>query len=299
MTAMALRILPGLWAITWSALIGAALWLLGSDRSVGAAVWCAAPAPLAVVLALTSQEDRGQYLARLMACAGFLPFVLLVFALGDAGAMWPASWVVLLALTLLHLLGFLGGTLLLASVGTALPAAAGVAPLPPARLGERLASLRQLELPLRLRVVAVAETPEQDRPGWTVTLRDPAEPARSHRVLLHLDAGARGVTVRERLGVDGATPATADEASMRAPGEHWFDPARPDAQRVSSRSARATVVEAQDLAGVQLRWTPEGTVAAAVLPTMAGDEAQAWLTLLAAVVTRSGYAWRPRLFGSG
>ena len=45
----------------------------GADRGPFEALICAAPAAVAIGLGFTSQADRQQYVARLLACAGMLP----------------------------------------------------------------------------------------------------------------------------------------------------------------------------------------------------------------------------------
>jgi hypothetical protein len=303
----------------WCAFFGATLWALGSDRSLLASLLCLLPAAAAAGLGFTSQQDRGQYLARLLACAAFLPLLLLMLAYAEGGGVWQASGLLLAALLAVWLLAFLGGVVAMASSSTAIAAAPGIEPVAAERLGTRLLSLAALSLPLRLG----AKVQRGTQPGqWELELRDPAMPERLHRVRLDIDAAAHHVVVRERLLSTGAVPSSADDASMRSVGDPAFEPARPQAQWLGARTAQATIVEPDELASVKLQWGFDGGVAAVVLPPVmrdgsddglrdaAGsqerqpqhpdgalrDEAQAWLTLLAAVVTRSGYAWRPTLF---
>ena len=308
-------------ATAWCLVFGGLLWGLGTDRSLAAAAFCLAPALLALALGQTSRLDRGPYMARLLACAGLLPVLQLMVAFSNGGGFWRASGAFLGSLTALLVLAFVAGVVAMARAGTGIAAVPGVPPVALSQLDARLQSLARLDLALRTRIT-VRRAP--DVPHWALELRDPAQPAREHRVLLEVDPAAGSVTVRERLAAHGAAPRTAAEASMRAPGEDAFDPARPRAQVLGSRVAQTTVVEPGDLVRVRLQWAADGGVAAAELPPVAGraspaaapdaapdavpdavpdaapdglrDEAQAWLTLLAAVVTRSGYRWQPTMF---
>ena len=103
------------------------------------------------------------------------------------------------------------------------------------------------------------------------------------------------VRVRELLGASGAAPRDADEASMRSIGDAAFDPARPDAQRISSRTAQASMIDPARLQATRLvlRDGQAGPVPEARARTAADPDAL--VTLLCALVTRSGYAWQPSL----
>ena len=300
-----MRVATGLGVTLWCFTFGALLWTLGSNRSLVAALQCFVPSVLALGLSLTSQEDRGQYLARLLACAGFLPVLQLMMAWSNAGDVWRTTAWLLGGLTALLVICFVGSVMWMSRSSTAIAAAPGVQPVSLPQLGARLQSLATLSLALRLQaVVKGGSVPGQ----WELVLRDPAEPEREHLVLLEVDETSHCVTVRERLRASGAAPRTESEASMRGPGGPLFDPTRPDAQWLSGRVAQTTIVEPAELAGVQLQWGFGGVVTAVVLPPVAQgseqegqshlvrDEAQAWLTLLAAVVTRSGYTWKPTMF---
>src|SRR6185295_5004480 len=105
------------------------------------------------------------------------------------------------------------------------------------------------------------------------------------------------VRVRERVGASGAKPRSAEEASMRSAGDSAVDPTRPEAQRISSRSAQAQMIDPARLQATRLvlsegRADPApDTLAASV------RDPDALVVLLCAVVTRSGWAWQPLLFG--
>lgn len=266
----------------WPALQGGTLWAWGSDRGMVAALVCAAPAAAALALEMTSQDDRRQYVVRCLASAMMLPVLTWIWAVEPPRV---ASTALLATLVALHVVIFLATVLWLAEATTRIDAAPGVAAVAPGVLEARLRSLAALGLPLR---VAPGAGPGQ----WTVDL-DGDDPARRrHRVLLSLDDAAACVRVRERLGADAATPCDADEASMRSPGDPAFDPARPQADRVWACVAQATMVEPQRLEAVTLRWSPEGVAAA----DAGARDAESLLTLLAALVMRSGWRWQPLLF---
>jgi hypothetical protein len=99
--------------------------------------------------------------------------------------------------------------------------------------------------------------------------------------------------VRERLGASGAAPRDADEAGMRGIGEATIDRTRPAAQRISSRVAQTSMTDPARLQGTRLVLR-DGTAEPSpqALTTKNPDEP---VTLLCALVTRSGYAWQPLL----
>jgi hypothetical protein len=266
----------------WPALQGGALWAWGSDRGPMAVALCAAPVLVTVALAATSQADRRQYIARTLAAAMMLPLLQLMWALEPPRV---ASAALLTALALLHVAAFLAAVLWLAVAATRVQAAPGVPPVSPSVLVARLRSLAALGLPLRM-------GPGDAADEWVVDLRDEAHPDRSHCVQLSLDAAAACVRVRERLGASAAAPRDADEASMRTIGDPAFDPARPQARQVWARVAQATMVEPQRLDAVRLRWSAKGVAAA----DPGARDAESLVTLLAAVVVRSGWHWQPLLF---
>lgn len=256
---------------------GGVIYLWGSERGAVAAAVCAAPALLALALSATSQAERDQYTARLAAAALMPPVGLLMWA--SAG---PASAALLIALAFALAAAFCGAIVVFARQACAIGAAPGVARVPASTLA------------LRLRSLPLGSAPATDA-DLAFELEYDAQ--RSHRVLLVIDERAGAVHVRERLGARAAAPRDAAEASLRRLGDAAFDPARPDAALVGSAVAQATPIEPAALHAVRLAWSADGqTVAGA--DRVAGDS-RALVTLLAAVVTRSGYAWRPRLFGRG
>lgn len=84
---------------------------------------------------------------------------------------------------------------------------------------------------------------------------------------------------------------------MRGPADPLFDPARPQASRVSGVTLQASMIDPRQLASVPLRMfghqveLPDGHGT--------GLDADAIVTLLCAVVTRSGWRWQPVFFGGG
>jgi hypothetical protein len=263
----------------WPAVLGAALWAEG-DRGVVDGLVCAAPALVVLALAASSQDDRRQYLARLLAALLMLPLLQLMWAHRPGGG--PTG--LLPGLALLHLLVFVAALIVLAPVATRIEAAAGALPVSAEQLGARLRSLGALGLPLQV-------WPGERAGEWQVAL-DPADaPGHGHRVLLAIDAARQRVQVRERLGWSGAAPRDADQASMRAIGEAAFEPSRAQASRLHGRMVQATMVEPQRLAAVSLQWSLEGVRHA----DAGARDRESMLTLLAALVMRSGYAWCPVL----
>lgn len=225
-------------------------------------IGCAAPLLLALWLARTSQADRQQYVARLMAAALMLPLLQLM-AFGDRMA-WPP----VVALVLLHFATFVGSVLWLASATTRIAPPAGTPRLPADGL---LAQLQALPIVMRRDAAS---------PAWIVDHGFEADDARSHRILLDLDAARGTVFVRELLGASGARPRDAGEASMRRPGDPLLDAARPDSQRVWARVRQASIINPDQLAQAAPATDPDTLV-----------------RQLCARVLRSGWVWQPVLVG--
>ena len=82
---------------------------------------------------------------------------------------------------------------------------------------------------------------------------------------------------------------------MRTLGDPICDPTRPQAQRISSRVAQATMIDPARLQATRLALRDgEAEPAPQALSATAADP-DAVITLLCALVTRSGYAWQPLL----
>jgi hypothetical protein len=120
-------------------------------------------------------------------------------------------------------------------------------------------------------------------------------PRRTHHITLHIDAGRGSVRVHEKLGINGDAPQDADEASMQGVGDEWSDPARPEAQKQWSSTVQATMIVPSRLATVPLQLQSRR---ADLPPDYAAKlDGEGVLTALCALVTRSGWHWRPRLLG--
>jgi hypothetical protein len=291
--------LPPLWpaglaVVAWMSAWAVLLWWAASPRDAVAALVCGTPALLAAALTLSSPAERSAYLIRLLACGLMLPVLQLMLADGQD---WPVTGLRLLALAGVHLVCLLAALAWAASATTALPALGAMQP-------EHLLARRLQALPGRVRTPwpswSLGVRPATDASGghWIVEL--PASQGRAHQVLLVFDPARRQVRVRERTAADDARPQDAAEASLHRPGDPLLDPGRPQARRVWSRSAQATTLEAAQLAAVELGFDGAGELASAriaALPAFEADHGRAGVALLAALVTRSGWAWRPRLFG--
>ena len=164
-------------------------------------------------------------------------------------------------------------------------------PVAAALLVQRLRSLSTAGVPF---VLAQGEPAGE----WIAALRQPESQQRSHWVILRIDEAAHTVRVRERLGARGATPRDADEASLPGIGEPDFDPTRPDAQRLRSWQAQTTMIDPARLASTRLSLDGDRAVPAPDAVSAAAADTDAIVTLLCALVTRSGYAWQP-LIGIG
>ena len=267
----------GIAVTSYVAVFGAALWL-GLGASAGDAPVCFGPTAIAAALGATSRADRQQYVARLFAAALFLSIGLLMWGSSHQAAGWWLAWLLLAALAAFFVL-----LLWLARFTTRI-APIGIAPVGRERLERRLRSLE---------TAGAALTVDQ---GADTTLRVDAhargDAARVHRVTLAVDERRREVGVWELLGAAGAKPANAAERSMRAVGEAHVDPTRPDAQAVWARTWQSTMIVPEKLAGMTVAFDSDRVQ---FDPTLLGREPDGLVMLLAAVVTRSGYAWQPSL----
>lgn len=84
---------------------------------------------------------------------------------------------------------------------------------------------------------------------------------------------------------------------MRGPANPWFDPTRPSAGQVSGKTVQTRMIDAQRLAAVPLRIAGSAVELSAV--DARGLDDDGLVTLLCAVVTRSGWHWQPAFFDSG
>ena len=196
-------------------------------------------------------------------------------------------WIFFTAFALLHAAVFVAAIAWLAATVTRVEAVRGGTPVPAALLVQRLQSLAAAGVPFDLTAGAAAGE-------WTVALRL-AEAERAHRVLLQIDERTRTVRVRERLGASGAAPRDADEACMRSIGDAGLrpDPTRGAADLVARGAGvddRPARLQATRLV---LRDGQAEPAPQLVAPTAADPDAV--VTLLCALVTRSGYAWQPLL----
>jgi len=259
---------------------GAALaWRLAGD--LGDSVLCFAPAAAGALLAATSEADRKQYMARVLAGSMFAPALVMMWASShERAGLW------LLVFVAVHIAAFVASIVWLASLATRIDPAEGVVPVGEDLLLRRLASLASSAGPLRL-----VPAPVRSRIQFDLLGGEEAE--RTHRVILDVEVARHAVSVRELLGAHAAAPRDGIEAEMRAAGEPWFDPSRPEAQRVWTRTLQSTMIDPEQLARTELRIELDRVECA--WPAGGAPDSDAVMALLAATVTRSGYAWRPRL----
>ncbi len=283
-------------AVAYLAAAGGVLWFWLGHSGVATppvvVAVCLAPAVLGAVLAWTSLEDPTQYIARIVACAAFTPILLLFWgtSLDPAVAMperrvWPFA----VAAAIGHAAAFVGLIFWGGQFATQVSAAAGTAPCSPDDLRARLLSLGQ--------GVPALEFSRQTEGGLVVALGHDRDPARSHQVLLDFNAARHAVRVREKLSASAARPRTGEEGSMRGPGDDWFDPTRPSATRISGKTVQTRMIKPQQLAAVPLRFA--GPIVECAAGHGDGLDNEGLVTLLCAVVTRSGWHWQPAFFGSG
>lgn len=272
--------------ILYLALTGAGVWLWlrleGVDPSIVETVICGLPALLGLVLAFTSTNDQEQYVIRLAAASLMTPLLLLFWSNSEGV---PTSS--MLGAGLLHLLCFVGSVYWLGTRTTQVPAVAGVPSVDATTLQARLLSLAAIRGPLEVSSPAAHQV--------VVTFRY-RSPGRSYRLLLNLDPATQQVRVRERVTGNKASPASDSEKSMRGPGQPAFDPARPDAQAGWRIIAQVTPVRQTDLTATPLTW--QGPTVAVPAEFAAALDERGVATLLCAVVTRSGWHWKPAFFGA-
>lgn len=278
-------------ALGYQLLAGASMaaWLVLSQRAglLEAAAACPIPALVVAWLAWRGDPDNRQFAAKLFAASMFGPLLLGFWAGGEPSASGSAAWPFMLAGAVLHLLAVVGAVVWLGATVTRVPPAAGVAAVDAGMLRARLLSLVAAGLP-----ASMTESPSIPGNGTVLLVDvDLPEQERTHRITVLFDASRARVRVLERIGARGARPASAAEASMRGPGDAAFDPTRPDAQRVSGITWQATMVEPQRLAASQPEF--RGARVAALPVPCAALDGEGVLTLLCAVVTRSGWVWQP------
>lgn len=201
----------------------------------------------------------------------------------------PLRWPYFVAAVLAHALAFVALIVWGGRSTTRVDAAPGAAAVNAAALRARLVSFASSpRAPFDL-----VRADEADEARLVVEL--PLGALRSHRITLMLDAARHEVRVTERLGIRGDRPRDADEASLRSPAEPAFDAARPSADRVWQTTWQASLIDPVRLAAVPLH--PLG-LHAELPPAYAGAlDGDGVLTALCALVTRSGWAWQPRLGG--
>ena len=287
----------GVLATLYLAVIGGVTWMwlrwFGVEPSPLVTVVCSLPAVLGAVLAMTSMSDERQYTLRVLTCMMFTPVLLLFWATSldpDPGALARPIWPFATGLVAAHALCIVGTIFVGGSALTAVPAATGVAVVGAPELRDRLLSLNAAAAPFEVANGSGTE-------DIVVAYRFSPDARRSHHVLLRLDIGRREVRIRERTGAAGARPITADEASMRGPGDPFFDPTRPNATHVWGKTAQTTQIERPRLNAVPLRF--QGREAKLPVDFAASIDGDGMVTVLCAVVTRSGWRWQPVFFGSG
>jgi hypothetical protein len=232
----------------------------------------------AVLLELRSR-DKASGLARLAAQQVPLPGSARIAAATPTLPQWPFY----VGATAAHMLFFVGLIVWGGSALTQVPALAGSVAVAPQALSDRLSSLARASDRL------IVSAPDAGSLLFEVRLAQ----ARSHRITLRLDTANNAVQVGEKLAADGAGPIDDGEASMGDFGASAFDAAHPDAQRVWSATWQATMIEPARLANVPLQLqSTRALLPASYLDSLDGEGV---LTVLCAVVTRSGWHWQPRL----
>lgn len=281
----------GVAAAVYLALFGAANWIwlrrTGVNMTVFTTAVCSLPAVLGAVLASTSTEDYRQYVARVAACAVFTPVLLLFWSGSLEAAARRRVWPFAVSAAAAHAVVFVAGVFWFGQSTTRIARDPDVPSVDDATLVARLRSLGLPSAPFDV---------SQPSPGQLAfSFRFAADEGRSHTAYLAIDAENRSVRVRERLSAKAARPRDEAESSMRRPGDPLADPARPKATSVSSAVAQTTLIEAARLRSIPV--TLAGGTAQAPADFLAALDGEGMVTLLCAVVTRSGWDWEPVFFG--
>jgi len=275
------------WAVCGYLLIaGVAIgaWLAATGRAslAVAVIVPLLPLVLAAALVLRADPDDRQYVAKLFACLLFGPALVGGWAATEPSPSGAAAWPFALGGALLHVAAIVGGVAWLGTLATRVAPAAGAASVDASLLRGRLLALAALGVP------ATVSNPSPDE---LIVDYHFADAARTHRVTLLVDTPRRRVRVFERTGASGARPVDAAQASMRGPGERHWDPARPQAQRVSATAWQTTMIDPKRLGKVTPSFDGARVDLAHVRPDSLDPEDV--VTLLCAVVTGSGWAWQP------
>lgn len=265
------------WWLQWRGLTLTPVNLLG----------CFTPLLVCTAFAFTSTDDTEQYIMRIVAAGMFLPILILFWggtpAPGETRTVWPGS----VAFAVAHAASFVASVFYFGSSTTRVPASPDVTAVRVETLQARLQALATHGAPIR---IAPGEANE-----LVVYYAYPAGADRSHQARLLIRAENREVRVKERLSANAARPVDDHERSMRSPGDPAFDPTRPDATSVTNTVAQTTTIDPKKLAAV-----PVSLLGNSVdLPReyAAQLDGDGMITLLCAVVTRSGWNWQPVFFG--
>jgi hypothetical protein len=275
--------------VVYLALAGTVLWCWlrwTHGESLGAMVLCFVPMLVGLALMFTSQADAEQYVLRLTAAVLMLPLLLGMWVFSqDVGAPPAPYWPYPAGAAVLHVLGFLGLLLWLAPATTRVSAAA-VSPVSLDALQARIYSLNDIGGPIDVGRGADGE--------MVMRFRFAAND-RSHRVLLTFDSEAKSVRVRERKSESGAKPVTESERSLRGVGEPYWDPTRPEATSVMSRSALISPIKAEQLAAMPV--VLQGRSVSVPREVAGKIDTDSMVVLVCKVVTESGWNWAPVFFG--
>lgn len=247
-----------------------------------------APAALCIACACSSQHDRRQHVARLMAAALMAPVLLLFWSI-DGPSHAGVGLALAIGFVLLHALAFVLAVRWLGAFTTRIAPAAGTPVASMSALVRRLAALPSLGLPLDVHADPSHHTL---RFSW----RPGGQTERCHRVTLHLQPEASQVQVLEQVEADGAAPADGHEASMRSLGDEAFDPTRPQTQKVWLRTVQTTLLDDQRLAAAPVALAGDGLAWQGPVERRLADS-DALMACLAVIVLRSGWTWAPQLRG--
>lgn len=246
---------------------------------------CVAPALLGLVLGMRGAAELRTYLPKLLAVVAMGPILLLFWLLeqGPTRALPLPHWVFGVGAALAHGLGFVAFVVWAARATGAVERDPRAQRVSVERLTHRILSLTGLAEGWSCR-----RGPRADELVCEATLT----PERRVRFELRICEAERLVWVREVSSASGP-PEDEDEARMAPLGEHG-DPSHPRADRVFARELSASTIDRARLARTPVEIEGERT------RLRGGPEAlpreDRLLYVLCAVVTRSGFDWRPTLF---
>lgn len=262
------------------------LWLRDGRVAPMGIVWALLPFGLLLADVPMSGGERSQTGITAWAIAMFGALVPAIYVMQSGPANWFEQWRFMAAFGGAYAVILLAFLAWLAGWTAWVPPAPGAAPLPEQRLRQRIGSLADAGLALR-----VEQPPSQ--PGQLLVTRDFRDAERTIAVRLHFDAASHCVRARELSRVRGDRPMNAGEARMSS-SLRPRDGTHPDADLIHDASLTVTLPSAAMRHQIGARVTDDRV-------TIAGDREAATdpanlSHVLAEIVHQSGWGWQGVFF---